>query len=57
MANLSVPTRLYLGLLKRSLTNTLYKLEPDTDQESEAEFVHEFIQHYIKGTWRFRCSR
>jgi O-methyltransferase len=50
MPAMSVPTSLYLGLLKRSLTNTLYAIEPDTDQESQGQFVHEFIQHYIKGT-------
>ena len=30
-------------------TNTLYAIEPDTNQENEMRFVHEFIQHYIKG--------
>jgi len=40
---------LYLDLLKKSLTNTLYAVEPDTNQESEMRFVHSFIQHYIKG--------
>lgn len=40
---------LYLDLLKRSLTNTLYGFEPDTNEESEVRFVHSFIQHYIKG--------
>ena len=40
---------LYLDLLKKSLTNTLYAIEPDTNQENEMRFVHEFIQHYIKG--------
>jgi hypothetical protein len=40
---------LYLDLLKKSLTNTLYVVEPDTNQESETRFVHSFIHHYIKG--------
>jgi hypothetical protein len=40
---------LYLDLLKKSLTNTLYAAEPDTNQENETRFVHSFIQHYIKG--------
>jgi len=40
---------LYLDLLKKSLTNTLYAIEPDTNQENEMRFVNEFIQHYIKG--------
>jgi Macrocin-O-methyltransferase (TylF) len=42
------PVQLYLDLLKRSLTNTLYVIEPDTS-ENEMRFVHRFIQHYIKG--------
>ena len=40
---------LYLDLLKKSLTNTLYSVEPDTNQNSEMRFVHGFIHHYIKG--------
>jgi hypothetical protein len=40
---------LYLDLLKRSLTNTLYKDEPDTDQENEMRFVGRFAKHYING--------
>jgi Macrocin-O-methyltransferase (TylF) len=40
---------LYLNLLKRSLTNTHFDPEPEVDQESEGRFVHEFINHYIKG--------
>jgi hypothetical protein len=40
---------LYLDLLKRSLTNTLHAVEPDTDQENELEYVDGFIQHYIQG--------
>jgi hypothetical protein len=42
-------TGLYLGLLKRVLTNTLFEEEPDTDQKDEFEFVHAFIRHYMKG--------
>src|SRR5580704_10969353 len=38
---------LYLDLLKKSLTNTLYAAEPDTNQESKIQL--RFIQHYIKG--------
>jgi Macrocin-O-methyltransferase (TylF) len=38
---------LYLDLLKRSLTNTLFAAEPDADQENELRFVHDFIHHYI----------
>jgi hypothetical protein len=40
---------LYLDLLKRVLTNTLFDGEPETDQESELHFVQGFIQHYING--------
>lgn len=40
---------LYLDLLKRTLTNTLFSAEPDTDQENEQYFVGEFINHYIEG--------
>ena len=39
---------LYLDLLKKSLTNTIYKTEPG--EESGATFVREFIDHYIQGT-------
>jgi hypothetical protein len=53
MPSADVPDRhpaiaLYLDLLKKSLTNTLFGEEPDTEEE-EVRFVHSFIQHYIKG--------
>jgi Macrocin-O-methyltransferase (TylF) len=41
---------LYLDLLKRSLTATLFSSEPDHDQESQAKFLRGFIAHYIRGT-------
>ena len=41
---------LYLDLLKRALTNTIYAVEPDKNQENETRFVGEFIKHYIQGT-------
>ena len=41
--------KLYLDLLKHSLTDTLFETEPDANQESELRFVHAFIHHYIKG--------
>lgn len=44
------PAELYLDLLKRSLTATLFADEPDHDQESQAQFLHGFIEHYIRGT-------
>ena len=40
---------LYLDLLKRSLTATLYEAEPDVENESEIAFLRDFISHYIKG--------
>ena len=42
------PGGLYLELLKKTLTNTIYKTEPG--EESEAIFVRGFIDHYIQGT-------
>lgn len=42
-------TDLYIGLLKRVLTNTLFGEEPDADQKDEFGFVHKFIRHYISG--------
>jgi hypothetical protein len=39
---------LYLDLLKKTLTNTIYKTEPG--EESEATFVRGFIDHYIQGS-------
>jgi O-methyltransferase len=39
---------LYLDLLKKVLTNTIYTVEPG--EESEATFVRRFIDHYIQGT-------
>jgi len=41
--------RLYLELLKKSLTNTLFAAEPDTDRDQK-KYVHDFIRHYIKGS-------
>lgn len=37
---------LYLDLLKRSLTNTLYDSEPDTDGD-QPTYVRDFVHHYI----------
>jgi hypothetical protein len=45
----SVATHLYLDLLKKTLTGTLYDHEPDANNESEVTFFREFIDHYIKG--------
>lgn len=41
------PVGLYLDLLKRTLTNTIYAVEPG--EESEMTFWRDFMQHYIKG--------
>jgi hypothetical protein len=41
--------KLYLDLLKRSLTHTLFETEPDADNDDELHFMHAFIQHYMEG--------
>ncbi len=40
---------LYLNLLKRTLTNTLFTAEPNADAKDEIEYVTGFIEHYIRG--------
>ncbi|WP_442756459.1 TylF/MycF/NovP-related O-methyltransferase [Methylocystis sp. JAN1] len=40
---------LYLNLLKRSLTNTLFEEEPDADNPNQTSYVSGFISHYIRG--------
>ncbi len=40
---------LYIDLLKKALTNTLFEEEPDADEPDELHLVHGFIQHYMKG--------
>src|SRR5947209_5137083 len=44
-----IPTGLYLELLKRSLTNTLFTAEPDAEAELQPRYLAGFVQHYIKG--------
>lgn len=44
------PAELYLDLLKKSVTATLFAQEPDPDQESQSQFLHGFVNHYIRGT-------
>lgn len=39
---------LYLDLLKKSLTNTLFEREPDPDGSLE-RFIPDFAKHYIRG--------
>jgi hypothetical protein len=41
-------TDLYLALLKKSLTNTLYSQEPDVDASTHV-FVSDFIDHYMNS--------
>jgi len=43
-------TMLYLNLMKRSLTNTLFEVEPDPDEDNELRYVNGFVRHYIRGT-------
>ena len=45
----SLAVDLYLNLLKKSLTNTIFEEEPKEALESRERFLHGFIQHYIKG--------
>jgi O-methyltransferase len=47
--NLSTSSELYLSLLKRSLTNTVFAVEPDVNQD-HMRFVMEFDRHYMKGS-------
>ena len=39
---------LYIDLLKKVLTNTLFSVEPDVDEEAH-RFVVQFAQHYIQS--------
>lgn len=41
---------LYLDLLKKSLTATLFESEPDHEQASQAQFLRGFVSHYIRGS-------
>ncbi len=40
---------LYLDLLKRVLTDTIYAEEPDRETESPGHFLLSFVDHYIRG--------
>src|ERR1700716_3944242 len=40
---------IYLELLKKALTNTLFSREPDLEKATQAEFMLGFIDHYVKG--------
>ena len=48
-ANRSSTSDLYLDLLKRSLTNTIFSDEPDANQESSPRYVEAAITHYQNG--------
>lgn len=39
---------LYLDLLKRSLTNSLFAVEPDANRQTP-RFMNHFIKHYINS--------
>jgi hypothetical protein len=43
------PKGMYIDLLKRSLTGTLFRKEPDADAANELRYVSEFVDHYIQG--------
>ena len=45
---LSSPIELYLDLLKKSLTGTLFKAEPDVDQADLSRTVLH-VQRYVEG--------
>ena len=51
----SAATRLYLDLLKASLTNTLFVEEPDVEDEIQTRYVQGFIRHYIEGVAISMC--
>ncbi|HWG22316.1 MAG TPA: TylF/MycF/NovP-related O-methyltransferase [Terracidiphilus sp.] len=44
----SIGAELYLDLLKRSLTNTIFDTEPDIDDD-EFRFTMQFASHYVKS--------
>lgn len=41
---------LYLDLLTRVLTGTIFESEPDRERQSDVEFLDAFIRHYIRGS-------
>lgn len=40
---------LYLDLLKKSLSDTLFESEPNADHPNQALYISGFVNHYIKG--------
>lgn len=45
----SAPAELYLDLLKRSLTDTVFKREPDQNDPADVRLTLERIDHYVRG--------
>jgi O-methyltransferase len=45
---MDTPAELYLDLLKRSLTNTIFNVEPDID-DLEFRFMSQFADHYVNS--------
>jgi len=48
MRNMETANDLYFDLLKRSLTNTIFRREPDIDDD-EFRFTMNFAEHYIES--------
>ena len=46
---LSAAAALYLDLLKKSLTNTIFEAQPNPDEEYAPRYVEGFIRHYMRG--------
>ena len=46
---MSTAGSLYLDLLKRSLTDTIGRGEPNHERSQDVRFISDFIGHYIKG--------
>lgn len=40
---------LYLDLLKKALTDTIFEPEPNVDDEDQVNFVKDFTLHYMRG--------
>jgi O-methyltransferase len=40
---------LYLDLMKKSITDTLFNEEPEVPETGTSRFIHDFSQHYIQG--------
>ena len=45
----SIGADLYLDLLKKSLTNNLFKTEPEVSGGNDTRFLVDFVQHYINA--------